>query len=110
MKHTLWRIEKRFLPETEYSVESFDFRIVDSTGSVVCNHLSEANAHLIAAAPEQHEALYFLGGGDVYLEAFGRLCFCHGCSIGEKGAIDKKIHSSACDSAWKAYSKAEGGK
>ena len=105
MKHTPgpWKIDDN-LVDVEFSTTDENWGWCSTFGKN-----QEANARLIAAAPDQHKALYFLGGGNVYLEAFGRLCFCSGCRIGEKGAINKHVHSSSCEDAWKAYSKAEGG-
>jgi hypothetical protein len=52
---------------------------------------------------------YYLGGGSVYIEAFGRVCFCSGCSIEERGARDRGRHSSACDDLTAAVMSALGG-
>jgi hypothetical protein len=49
------------------------------------------------------DAVFYLGGGDLYLEEFGRLCFCTGCMFTEKGTRDKKIHASTCEDLWRAW-------
>ncbi len=59
---------------------------------------------LFVTAPKLRDTLYCLGGGDVYLEEHGRLCFCarHGNGGPEK-------HSTSSNDAWAAYSEAVGG-
>jgi len=53
----------------------------------------------LADAATLREALYYLGGGDVYIEMGGRLCFCP--VHGRPG----RQHSSSCDWAWNAYAR-----
>lgn len=43
------------------------------------------------------ENIRLQGGGDIYLEEFGRYCFCSGCYIGETGPVTKDAHSSVCN-------------
>lgn len=45
------------------------------------------------------EALFYLGGGDIYIEQCGRLCFC--AVYGKPG----REHSTSCDWAWNAYAR-----
>lgn len=40
---------------------------------------------------------YMVGGGDVYQEEFGRVCFCSGCRITDDGSKDSKKHTTGCD-------------
>lgn len=58
---------------------------------------AETLRRIIAERGALIRGAYFLGGGNVYVEEFGRLCFCSGCTITEAGARDKKAHSSSCD-------------
>lgn len=68
----------------------------------------EANARLIAAAPDVVKAAQLLGGGDLYLEEFGRYCFCSCCQINHGGPSVKPFHSTACNNLNAAIFKAEG--
>lgn len=61
------------------------------------------NLALVVAAPELADALFYLGGGDEYIVAYGRLCFCP-----LHGKPDK--HATVCDRAWDAYLKAVTGR
>jgi len=62
---------------------------------------SEKVAEVFSAAFDMMEALFFLGGGNLYLLEFGRLCFCPAHGLGEK-------HADSCEMAWAAYKKACG--
>lgn len=43
------------------------------------------------------QAAYLAGGGSVYQEEFGRVCFCTGCRYTENGPVDKGRHATSCD-------------
>jgi hypothetical protein len=60
-------------------------------------------SHKLSAA--MADAIFYLGGGDIYLEEFGRLCFCFGCGFGEHKTWNKGIHATTCDDLWLAWKK-----
>lgn len=47
----------------------------------------------------EHAALFYLGGGNVFLENYGRLCFCP--LYGD--AINDEEHATSCNDAWVAF-------
>jgi len=49
-------------------------------------------------------AIYYKGGGSVYLESYGRLCFC--AAYQTKQPRPSARHASVCDELWKAYCQA----
>ena|SRR5438128_1091295 len=74
-------------------------RLNTKGGSVNC----KAKNPLLVALKEMHDALCFLGGGSIYLEQHGRLCFCP-----KRGTNpDPKNHSPTCNDTWTAFCNAE---
>lgn len=64
---------------------------------------------------EVAEALYFLGGGNVYIEEYGRMCWCpvhhinpFASSAGKKMMANPGCHSTACNNAHDAWVKVNG--
>ena len=49
-------------------------------------------------------ATYYHGGGSVYLESYGRLCFC--AAYWAKQPRPSSRHASSCDGLWQAYRQA----
>lgn len=48
---------------------------------------------------------YFEGGGSVYLEAYGRLCFCSAFRVRHPHP-EEGVHASGCEELWNAYANA----
>jgi hypothetical protein len=69
---------------------------------------AKANAQLISASPDFYQAAALLGGGDIYLEEFGRYCFCGACGFGPDKPWRKRFHATACDDMNRAIFKAVG--
>jgi hypothetical protein len=61
----------------------------------------DATAELLAASYTLSNALYYMGGGSVYLEDFGRLCFC-----ARHGRGGPEEHATTCNDAYEAWKKA----
>jgi predicted Zn-dependent protease len=101
-----WNWVRDAVPEGHVQITVYS----EETGARVATAFeAEANAELIAASPELLEAAKCLGGGSVYLEEFGRYCFCSACQINDDGPHTKPFHSSSCDDLNRAISKAGGG-
>ena len=69
----------------------------------------------VKALKEAAEALYYLGGGNVYIEEYGRMCWCpvHNkkpfASDGARKLIgDASKHATSCNNAWDAWVKVNG--
>lgn len=64
-----------------------------------------ASGRLYAAAEELLLNAKMAGGGDLYIEEYGRLCFCP-CPV--KHLQDARFHSTACNDLNASIAKAEG--
>jgi hypothetical protein len=72
----------------------------------------EANARPMSAAQELLVAAKYCGGGDMFIEDYGRTCHCpyhtRKGGVTRDGMMNAANHATSCNEMWNAIAKAEG--